>query len=191
MGPVTANYIEFPELVERAGPEDIRRIGRRTRAAYRCAFGANIEPVFDRYLELGIPPATLTLGFSTASDAPLFLEQYIDKPVQQVLAQRTRRPVDRRRIIELGHLVGDGDNQLRRLIPALACWTDQQAAHFVVIVLTDRIAQRLTELGVRLMHLADARAERVADHLRWGRYYLHRPAVYAVDLVHRRREQHG
>ena len=187
--PVNATCIESPSLIERVRADHVRRIRRRTRAAYRWAFDARIEPVFDRYLELGIAPATLTLGFAPATDAPLFLEQYLDQPVQQVLAQRTRRPVDRSRIIELGHLVGDAGRNLRHLIPALACWTDQRAAHFVVIVLTARIAERLTELGVELLHLAEARAERVAEPERWGNYYLHQPAVYAVDLVQRRREQ--
>jgi hypothetical protein len=62
------------------------------------------------------------LGLRSAKDETLFLESYLDKPIENILAEKASRPIDRNRIIEIGSLASSHGGGARALIITLTAY---------------------------------------------------------------------
>src|SRR3546814_3987285 len=71
---------------------------------YRESFGAWMAPGFPEYFTAGQGAA---LGYRRADCGPLFLETYLDKPVEQHVADIIGRRVERSEIVEIGNFASD------------------------------------------------------------------------------------
>ena len=72
------------------------------RQRYRDCFAAELSPGFSDYIHRpGTGGSTAALGYARATDAPLFLEAYLDAPVEDLASIALDRPVTRRQIVEL------------------------------------------------------------------------------------------
>lgn len=119
------------------------------------------------------------LGYRRAHAEPLFLETYLDRPVEQVLAAALDLPVSRGDVVEIGNLASCN-------APAMvALWARTandlgDSAEIAVAVLTAPLRRMFGRLGVNLIELAKADPARVADDgSDWGRYYELEPMVCA------------
>ncbi len=119
------------------------------------------------------------LGYRRATSEALFLEAYLDAPVEQVLERRLGRRFARRDIVEIGNLASCN-------APAMiALWARTandlgSDAEVAVAVLTAPLRRMFARLGVPLVELARADAARIEGAgENWGRYYQHRPLVCA------------
>lgn len=119
-------------------------------------------------------------GYRTAIE-PLFLERYLDEPVQGLLSPP--QAVARSGIVEVGHLTSARPGDGRRLIVALAAHLADCQAEWVVSTVTAELRQIVVRLGLAAVALAPARAERLgADAATWGTYFTHQPIVMAGHL---------
>jgi hypothetical protein len=153
---------------------------------YGQAYGAQLQEFMPLLLErrcaqrteaiLGMRPGNLR--------APLFLEHYLDQPVEQVIAGRSACPVARTDIVEIGNLAAGrrGASPLLFLIMAAAL----DAAHFrwLAFTATPQVAKLVARLQYRPLALSDVDPARIGAELaRWGRYYETRPRVMCVPLA--------
>ncbi|HAN51479.1 MAG TPA: thermostable hemolysin, partial [Pseudomonas sp.] len=58
------------------------------------------------------------VGLRSAQRRPLFLERYLDEPIELAVARRSGRPVPREEIVEVGNLAAFGSASARLLIVA-------------------------------------------------------------------------
>lgn len=123
------------------------------------------------------------LGYRRADSGRLFLEAYLDAPIEELLAVATGRTIVRRDIVEIGNLAAD-------TAPAMvALWTLASndlagEAEIAVAVLTAPLRHMFRRLGVTLHILAPATPERLGTAARdWGRYYLNDPQVCAGAIA--------
>ena len=120
-------------------------------------------------------------GFIPASDGPLFLEHYLETPVEQQLASALQQPVLRDDILEVGNLAAlDGHGRL--LILALVQYLVEQRYRYVAFTATDQVRALFRSLGLQPHFLQSARRDLVPQPERWGRYYDHDPKVVAGDI---------
>jgi hypothetical protein len=119
------------------------------------------------------------LGYRRADVAPLFLEAYLDVPVEQTLQVRLGRSVERHNIVEIGNLASCN-------APAMiALWARTandlgSDAEVAVAVLTAPLRRMFARLGVPLIELASANRDRIVGAaLEWGQYYQNDPMVCA------------
>ena len=120
-------------------------------------------------------------GFKPASDGPLFLEHYLETPVEQQLASALQQPVLRDDILEVGNLAAlDGHGRL--LILALVQYLVEQRYRYVAFTATDQVRALFRSLGLQPHFLQSARRDLVPQPERWGRYYDHDPKVVAGDI---------
>lgn len=114
----------------------------------------------------------------------LFLEHYLDQPVEALIAQLAGRPVPRRHIVEVGNLAGASPGALRQLIPMVCERLHQEGFHWVVFTGPARLCNSFSRLGLPLQVIAAAPVDRlgVEERRHWGRYYDHRPSVMAGDV---------
>lgn len=118
-------------------------------------------------------------GYRRASSGRLFLEAYLDHPVEQALAGAIGRAVPRRDIVEIGNLAAD-------TAPAMvALWATAandlgHDSEFVVAVLTASLRRMFARIGIGLVEIAPATHDRLGEEAHgWGSYYANQPVVCA------------
>lgn len=154
------------------------------RRVYAARFGAQV-PAFAPDLVCVREGGSIVAaaGYRAAADGPLFLESYLPKPVDRLLSQRSGHPVERRRIVEVGHLASTRPGQGRRLILLLGPLLANQGFQWFVSTLTEGLCRLLLRIGVAPLSLGAADPARLgAQAQHWGTYYEHRPVVIAGRL---------
>lgn len=118
------------------------------------------------------------LGYRRAAAGSLFLEAYLDAPVETVLADQLGRAFARHDIVEIGNLASDNAPAMVALWAATANDLGGEA-EVAVAVLTAPLRAMFHRLGLQLHALAPARASRILEGGQWGDYYNHDPVVCA------------
>ncbi len=121
-------------------------------------------------------------GLRSASQEPLFLENYLDRPVEIELAAVSGKPVLRSEVVEVGNLAGVTCRAACRLVAALPPLLLSQGHRWIVFTATDTVRSVLNRLGAPLFEIASARADRAPPGDHWGHYYTHDPRVMAGYL---------
>lgn len=175
-------------------PLELIHAGDRERAALEAfigrvfarAYGARVNQYLPRLIGLSGPGGRLVaaLGMRGGASGALFLEQYLDAPVECLLAARAGRPVSRAEIVELGNLAAEHPGSARRLILNLALCLHQAGFSWVVFTITPALVNSFRRLGLDLTCLGPARPERLAGEARadWGSYYDSGPVVCAAHI---------
>lgn len=154
--------------------------------AYHRHFGATL-PAFAPYLFVlrtvdGAPIATA--GLRPAGNTALFLEQYLDAPIESVLQERLNRLVRREQIIEVGNLIATRPGDGRLLIRVLTRLIHQGGYHWAAFTAVSAVRNLFLHLGLNLITLCPADPLLlVEDRYRWGTYYECNPWVMAGDVV--------
>ena len=124
-------------------------------------------------------------GVRSAGDGPLFLEQYLDRPVEHAIEATFGRTAPREAIAEVGNLAGSTPGALRALIPALTRQLSEDGFRYVAFTGAARLCNGFARLGLPLRCVARAPIDRLqpAERASWGRYYEHAPEVMVGDLA--------
>lgn len=130
-------------------------------------------------------------GFRCAADQPLFLERYLDEPIERAIASSCGQPVTRSQIVEVGNLAGRNCRSAMRLVLDLPRILLDRGHRWMVFTATDALRGILASYHAPLLELAAAtasRAQTTGDD--WGRYYELDPRVmvgYLPDGLRLRR----
>ncbi len=149
-------------------------------SVFRARFGAELRQFAPLLVALRDADGTVVAAAGTrpAADGPLFLERYLDAPVEQRLG------APRQRIVEVGHLAAVQAGAGRQLIARLAPQLVAQGHQWVVSTLTQELRHLFVRLGIvpQALGVADP-AQLGPEAAAWGRYYDHRPVVGAGALA--------
>lgn len=119
-------------------------------------------------------------GWRSAKDAALFLENYLDQPIEQAMARLADQPAERSRIVEVGHLAAERNGGSLHVILALAAHLHQQGYEWVVFTATQELIGIFSRLGLPLLALAKADPARLGAAANdWGSYYDTEPVIVA------------
>ncbi|MFT3673674.1 thermostable hemolysin [Aestuariivirga sp.] len=154
---------------------------------YEEQFGVRIVPDYPQFLTLqsGTGGLLSAVGIRRAADAPLFLEQYLDQPVEDVLAGAGLGRHPRSAIVELGSLASLSNRASLYLIAAMAAYMQQKGFAVATVTGTRRLRRIFSLFDLDLSTLAAARAERLTGPTRnWGSYYDDDPQVLAAPVAH-------
>lgn len=166
----------------------IRRVFEERYGASLTSFAPVLVSLSD---DTGIVAAA---GYRRADGGALFLERYLDAPVDALLAQQSAVAPARADIVEVGHLAATKAGEGRRLIAQLGPHLAAQGFQWVVSTLTEELRQLFLRIGVAPLALGQADPRALGnDAPAWGRYYAHRPVVLAGHLPQalRRLQQRG
>ena len=124
-------------------------------------------------------------GYRQASEAPLFLERYLERPVEQCLALPGAPVPSRDGIFEVGHLAAERSGEGRRLIFLMAQHLASRRAQWVVSPLSEVLRHLFVRLGITPQARGRADATALGDGAgEWGSYYDHHPVVLAGQVQH-------
>lgn len=120
------------------------------------------------------------VGVRDAQHGPLFLERYLDRPVEAELMLRHGVSVPRARIAEVGNLAALGAGHARLLIVALTDLLVSEGFEWVVFTATTEVSNSFRRLALTPLVLGRADPARMGDERDdWGRYYDGHPRVMA------------
>jgi hypothetical protein len=124
------------------------------------------------------------LGFSPGGPMPMFLEQYFDQSIEEVVAARIAEPVRRERIMEVGNLAVASAGGARSLITALTAYLRGAGYDWVVFTAGRGLQNSFARMGIELQALGPALPERLQEGAaHWGRYYEQKPQVFLGSVV--------
>ena len=174
---------------------DVTAVGRQD--ADRAALEAYVRTAFNRSHDADVStfmPTLLAfrdgagslrgvLGIRSAADAQLYLENYLDRPVEQAIVAAGYHPVERDEVIEVGNLAAGSCLAAVRMVAQMPVQLMNRGYSWIVFTATSTVHEILLGLGAPLVELGRADPLRVARQGdKWGRYYDNDPRVYAGYL---------
>lgn len=147
---------------------------------YASAYGALPEISYANFgLQAASGKLKAALGYRRADQERLFLEAYLDVPIERALSSILKEPIYRERIVEIGNLASDTAPAMVRLWAQTA--NDLAgSADIAVAVLTADLRRMFRRLGLTIYEIASASGERLGDDVtQWGEYYHRQPVVCA------------
>ncbi len=158
------------------------------RQCFATAHGARIGHFMPRLLSLRTKRSDLiaAFGLRAAANSRLFLENYLDRPIEDVLQSRRGETVRREEIIEVGNLSALYPGAARWLIVALTAMLHDEGYKWVTFTGTSALRNGFSRLGLRPVELGAATLEHLplSDRVDWGSYYDHAPMVMAGDIAY-------
>ena len=181
--------IDVPTLVQLEGPQAEERAEAEAFVgeAFRLAYGARIEHFMPSLMALRNNSGRLlaVLGLREPGAEALFLEQYLDRPVEQALSAAAGCPVDRAALVEVGNFAVGAAGGGRWLITALTAYLYAAGRSWTVFTCGPELQNAFHRLGVELHDLGVADPRRLAadEWARWGSYYDQAPRVMAANVA--------
>lgn len=169
----------------RQAPERLR-VEAFLEASYATAFQGRIRQHYPTLMSIqdrrGVIHAAV--GFRLAAQEPLFLEQYLDAPVEAAMAEALGGITLRPAIAEIGNLASQSPGASLFLFLALANHLDRQGCTHAVATATRRLRRSFARVGFATERLARAEASRIANGgADWGTYYQQDPVVLAGPIA--------
>lgn len=158
--------------------------------AFRRGHDASVASFMPTLLSLRDRSGRLrgVVGLRCASPQPLYLEHYLEQPVESAIATATVQAIRREQVVEVGNLAGTNCRAAVRMVALLPSYLLSLDYQWIVFTATSAVRGILQGLGAPLVELARADAARVANGPdRWGRYYDTDPRVFAGYLPLSRR----
>lgn len=131
-------------------------------------------------------------GLRPGSDGRLFLESYLDEPVEVAIRRRIGAQIARAQIIEVGSLATGAPGHARALIQSLTAFLYHRRFDWVVFTAVAALRNTFRRLGLNPLPLCAADPARLADGAAaWGSYYQRAPQVMYGNIVEGYRRLQG
>jgi hypothetical protein len=160
------------------------RVEEFIRAVYREHYDARLSILAPTLVALRSGDEILAAAGYRSATERLFLERYLDAPVEVCLARSARDAPDRPAIVEVGHLAAARNGAGRLLMPLLGAHLAAAGFEWVVSTATEELRHLFRRLGLSPLVLGSADPSVLgADAGNWGSYYDHRPHVVAGSIA--------
>lgn len=172
------------ELIENAGPDRAQAehfISQR----FAKSFGSRVESFMPRLFSLHNEKGEICGAFGLRSaNRKLFLEQYLDQPIEMAIGSRIGNPVERQYIVEVGHFSGSFPGAVRAMICLLTERLHREGFNWVTFTGTSSLRNAFSRMGLTPLDIQAAKAERLPAEERaaWGSYYEHAPHVLVGNI---------
>jgi hypothetical protein len=157
------------------------------------SFGSRVEAFMPRLFSLRNRDGDICGAFGLRSaNRKLFLEQYLDAPIDRTIAKHAQGIVERRNIVEVGHFSGAFPGAVRAMIGLLTERLHHEGFEWVVFTGTTNLRNAFSRLGLAPIDIQAATADRLPEDERdaWGRYYDHAPRVLVGNIQEGYRAMH-
>lgn len=175
------------DLVRPGAPER-PEVEEFIRASFAAAYGARLHHFLPELVSVRDARRALlaALGLRPAGTGALFLEQYLDTPIDRALSAALGREIVRTGLVEVGNLAIARAGGARWLIAALTAYLKGAGLDWAVFTAVPALRNAFARMGIELVPIAPADPARLAEGERaqWGRYYDTGPLVMAAS-VHR------
>lgn len=135
------------------------------------------------------------VGIRPGMYRPMFLEQYLDSPIEQQVAALSNQPVDRYTLAEIGNFAIESTGYGPLLMALTAAVLVEAGYKWMVFTATVQVERLIRRRGFNPRYLQGADPDRLSgDKSLWGSYYTNNPRVmvgrleFSPDLVEKNAE---
>lgn len=124
-------------------------------------------------------------GYRPASNGRLFLEAYLDRPVDEVVSELCGEPVSRDAIVEVGNMADSHPGTGRAGITAWTAYLSGMGYTWCVFTGVKMLRNGFRRLGIETRIICDADPARLKpEQVRlWGSYYETGPVVMCGNIM--------
>lgn len=156
-------------------------------AVFKQIYGADVSHFMPELVALRDAQGVLmaAFGLRNAASEKLFLEQYIDEPIEQLLSRQLGREIQRAEITCIGNLAVANPRNAGVLIAHVIKHSLSMQLPWGVATAHHSLQNGLIKGGRDLYPLAVANPERLAlaERANWGSYYRKLPQIVAIRGV--------
>lgn len=162
---------------------------RELESRIRAGFGQHFEACIEGFMpELAVyrhaSGAEGVIGIRNAGDERLFLESYLDRPIEVAVSRCAAMHVRRNQIAEVGQFVISDRDTVADFFRDLVPFLQSQGFDWVCFTGTNRIRALLSRIGFEGRPVATATRDRIGASVDdWGSYYDHEPVVIIGKLA--------
>lgn len=146
---------------------------------FRSAHGADITSFLPCLLTAEINQRiAAVVGVRSAVNQPLFLEQYLNFPIETAIKNINGLDISRTSLVEIGNLVSCKTGVSRQLFIVLAFALERVNIEWVSFTATSQVEQLLAKLSLMPVVIGQANEESLVNGTdNWGTYYVDSPNV--------------
>jgi hypothetical protein len=189
--PLTASKRQRAENITLATSDcnaaDRHEIEQFIHDVFAKTYNANVQNFMPHLVSLRDENGDLVAAFGLrkANESPLFLEQYLDAPVENVLSRRFNTTLDRTQITEIGNLAVSNPRNAGVLIAHVIQHSLDLGIEWAVATAHHSLQNGLVKAGrdVYAIQAADPAQLNPTELASWGSYYHNSPQVVAIRGV--------
>ncbi len=170
-----------------ANAADRREIEQFIHDVFAQTYGANVQHFMPELVSLRDEEGQLVAAFGlrNAGQSPLFLEQYLDVPIESLISARFGKTIHRHAITEIGNLAVSNPRNAGVLIAHVIQHSLDLGLEWGVATAHHTLQNGLIKGGRDLYALQAADPARLdpTERASWGSYYNHLPQVVAIRGV--------
>lgn len=169
------------------GDEGREAVERFIHHCFASAHQADVQHYLPELLALHDSGGRLAAaaGMRPASDGPLFLERYLDAPLEAAVSQVAGVELNRSTLVEVGNLASHSAGSARLMIIAVTWLLANRGFKWVAFTGAATLINSFQRLGLMPTVLAVADPDRLQGQVdQWGTYYQHCPQVFAGNIGH-------
>jgi len=165
--------------VLRSQTEDfIKRVFKQHHNAQISSFLPELFAVFD---ESGNTKSVL--GLRNAQCEALYLERYLDQPIETLIEQTAQPLVRRGQIVEIGNLASLNSASCKVLFSFITQHLQDQNIKWITCTGTTVLRLVFRRLGIKAWSIHEADQSRLGDEqYEWGSYYDNDPHVMLINV---------
>ncbi|KAI2680240.1 MULTISPECIES: thermostable hemolysin [unclassified Pseudomonas] len=176
-----------PMSLVRALPDETRRpvFEAYIQQRFRKAHGADIRHFMPELFGLNDASGELcaVAGVRLANTEELFLERYLDEPIDPLISAAANQTVDRTGIVEVGNLAASDTGSARLSIIAITYLLAMGGLEWVAFTGNIGLVNSFHRLGLKPVTLCAADPARLGDDRHsWGSYYDSKPWVHVGNI---------
>ena len=156
-------------------------------AVFKSAYGANITAFMPHHVALRDSNGVLmaAFGLKKAGAGPLFLEQYLDEPVESLISKKLGKTIKRDEITKIGNLAVANPRNAGVLIAHVIQHSLDMGIEWCVATAHHSLQNGVVKGGRDVYPLFPADKSRLSlqEQAKWGSYYDRMPQVIAIRGV--------
>lgn len=156
-------------------------------AVFKVSYGANITAFMPTLVALRDSNGVLmaAFGIRSAAQEALFLEQYLDRPIEQLLTEKLGKNITRNQVTCIGNLAVSNPRNAGVLIAHIIQHSLDIGIEWCVATAHHSLQNGLIKSGrdVYPLHIADKALLPPEQQSIWGSYYDNLPQVIAIRGV--------
>lgn len=164
--------------------DDRREIEQFIHDVFAQTYGADVQNFMPHLVSLRDENGELVAAFGLrkAAESPLFLEQYLDMPVELLLSKRFNKTITRNEITEIGNLAVSNPRNAGVLIAHVIQHSLDIGVEWAVATAHHSLQNGLIKGGrdVFALQAADPAKLDPRELASWGSYYSNLPQVVAI-----------
>ena len=156
-------------------------------AVFKSAYGANITAFMPHLVALRDSNGMLmaAFGLKKAGAGPLFLEQYLDEPIESLISKKLGKTIKRDEITKIGNLAVANPRNAGVLIAHVIQHSLDMGIEWCVATAHHSLQNGVVKGGRDVYPLFPADKSRLSlqEQAKWGSYYDRMPQVIAIRGV--------